>query len=49
MDDKEKLEEVVEEAAELDLDQLDAVSGGSIRNVKKEKTTDITDDVANRF
>lgn len=50
MDDKEKLEEAkAAEAAELDLDQLDQVSGGSIKHVKKEQTTDINDDVARRF
>ncbi len=52
MDNKEKLEEskaAVEEAAELDLDQLDDVSGGALKNAKKTKTTDITQDVANRF
>lgn len=39
----------VDEAVELDLDDLDEVSGGSLANVKKQKTKDITDDVANRF
>ncbi len=52
MDNKEKLDEAktaVEEAAELDLDQLDDVSGGSIKNVKKKTTTDITQSVADRI
>ena len=53
MDNKEKLEEakgaVEEAAAELDLDQLDDVSGGSIKNVKKKQTTDITQSIADRI
>ncbi len=52
MDNKEKLDEAkaaVEEAAELDLDSLDQVTGGSIGNAKKEKTQDINDSVAQRF
>ena len=48
MEDKEK-EQQQEESKELDLDQLDELSGGSIKNVRKEKTTAITDDVANRI
>lgn len=38
----------VDEAVELDLDDLDEVSGGSIANARRQKTKDITDDVANR-
>ncbi len=46
---EENKQKEAEEAVELDLDDLDEVSGGSLANVKKQKTKDITDDVANRF
>lgn len=45
---KNKVEHVNEEQ-ELDLDQLEQVSGGSLAFVKKESTKDINDDVASRF
>ena len=40
-EDKEKNVEAVEEE-ELDLDELSQVSGGALRNVKKESTTAIS-------
>ena len=49
MEDNKKKETTNEEAMELDLDQLDEVSGGSLAFAKRQKTKDITDDVAKRF
>ena len=43
-EEKEKVSE-----CELSLDELDNVSGGSLRDVVKEKTKDIDDDLASRI
>ena len=44
---KEAMEQ--EENQELDFDQLEQVTGGSIGNARKKKPRPIDDDVANRF
>ena len=44
MADEKNLEVVLEEE-ELELDDLDQVSGGSMRNVRVRKTSDITDNM----
>ena len=49
MEEKNKKENVEEEAMELDLDELDQVSGGALKNAKVQKTKDITDSVAQRI
>jgi hypothetical protein len=49
MEDKKQKEITNEEDKELDLEELDKVTGGSIGFAKKKKTEDITDDVADRF
>lgn len=46
---KENMKEENEAAQELDLEELEQVSGGSIGNARKEKTKPIDDSVANRF
>ena len=48
MEDNEK-ELQQEESKELDLDQLEELSGGSIKNARREKTTAITEEVANNI
>ena len=47
-EDKEKNIEV-EEEEELDLDELSQVSGGALRNVKKERTTAIGGDTIGKI
>lgn len=49
MEDKKQKEITSEEDKELDLDELDKVTGGSIAFAQKKKTKDITEDVAKRF
>lgn len=48
MADEKKLEVELEEE-ELELDDLDQVSGGSMRNVAIRKTSDITDNMKNNI
>ncbi len=49
MEDKKQKDIANEEDKELDLDEVDKVTGGSIAFAQKKKTKDITDDVAERF
>ncbi len=46
---KKNEQQQAEEAQELDFDQLEQVSGGTIANAKKKKTQGIDDEVASRF
>jgi len=46
---KGNMKEENEATEELDLEELEKVSGGSIGNARKDKTKPIDDDVAGRF
>lgn len=46
---KNRQEAMNEMEQELDLEQLEQVSGGALSSARKEQTKDINDDVASRF